>query len=104
MKNDYLDYGRSGRRRSAGKKTATAAIVILLLAAAAGFAVFFVSSYYYGVIDEQNESLTATPVPVCVAENMQTDGAYNETGVYGLWYSSQDSSETGENDSVYHPE
>ncbi len=104
MRNDYLDYGRHNRRRSAGKKTAIAAIVIMLIAAAAGLAVFFISSYYYEVIDEQDNSRYATPIPVSVAENMQDDGAYAQTGVYGLWYSSQEQQETDELESVYHPE
>ena len=104
MKNDYLDYGRHNRRRKAGKKTAVAAVVVLLLAAAAGLAVFFFSSYYYEIIDEQDNSLSATPIPVSVAENMQEDGAASETGVYGLWYSPQDSAGGELADPVYHPD
>lgn len=104
MRNDYLDYGRHNRRRKAGKKTAIAAVVVLLIAAAAGLAVFFISSYYYEVIDEQDNSLYATPVPISVAENMQDEGAYSQTGVYGLWYNSEDTTETNDTDPIYHPE
>ncbi len=104
MKNDYIDYGRHSRRRTAGKKTVIAAIIVMLVAGAAGLAVFFVSSYYYEIIDEQDNSLTATPDSVSVAESMQDDGALEQTGVYGLWHSPEDTAQVDEKDSVYHPE
>ncbi|MCR5432185.1 MAG: putative glycoside hydrolase [Lachnospiraceae bacterium] len=104
MKNDYLDYGRESRRRSAGKKTAIAAVIVLLVAAAAGLTVFFVSSYYYEVIEEQDESAYATPIPISVAETMKENSSLEQTGVYGLWYSEEEPGGEDETDSIYHPE
>lgn len=101
MKNDYIDYARAGRRRTARKKTIIAVIAVVLLAGAIGLGSYYISSMYYEVIDEQDNSIYVTPVPVSTAQTMAQDSAYAQTGIFGLWYQ-EDTTDESE-DPVYHP-
>lgn len=98
----YIDYGRNNRRPRKGRRI-LAVVLIVVLAGAMGFGAYKVAGKYLDTMRQQELEASLTPAPTSVASAIDEyeNGAYAQTGIYGLWSMSSEESTEEQEESIY---